>query len=224
MPPWVAHRWYDLVKTALFYTFTTAFSLRSAGGHRVPATGPVLLVANHQSFLDPLFLGVAVPRYMTYLTRETLHRNRLLAGLMTSLGSIPIDHRGFSREGLQQTLDALNRGACIGVFPEGERTHDGTLKPFKPGVSLLIKRTKAAIVPAGIAGAYAAWSRHRKVPRLAPLFRPPTDATVAISIGRPIDPAKYEKVSREAMLEDLGQAVRAQMAKAERLRRQRRIG
>jgi 1-acyl-sn-glycerol-3-phosphate acyltransferase len=222
MPPWVAHRWYDLAKTALFYTFSTAFSLRSAGGHRVPANGPVLLLSNHQCFLDPLFLGVSIPRYLTFLTRETLHQNRLLAGFMTSLGSIPIDHRGFSRDGLQQTLDALNRGACIGVFPEGERTHDGSLEAFKPGVSLLIKRTRATIVPAGIAGAYAAWSRHRKVPRLAPLFLPPSDATVAVSVGRPIDPARYEKVSREAMLEDLRRAVRVEMDKAERLRRRRR--
>jgi len=222
MPPWVAHRWYDFARTVCFYSLSAAFSLRFPGGQNVPPTGPVLLLANHQSFLDPIFIGVAVPRYMTYLTRETLHKNRSLAGLMTSLGSIPIDHRGFSREGLQQTLHALNRGACIGVFPEGERTRDGTLKPFKPGVSLLINRTKAPIVPAGIAGAYAAFSRHRKLPRLAPFFLPPSEATIAVSVGRPIDASKYEKVSREEMIEDLWQAVRAEMAKAERLRRQRR--
>jgi 1-acyl-sn-glycerol-3-phosphate acyltransferase len=224
MPPWVAHRWYDLARAVCFYSLTAAFSLRIAGGQNVPATGPVLLLANHESFLDPFFLGVTVPRYTTYLTRETLHGNRLLAGFMTSLGSIPIDHRGFSREGLQQTLDALGRGACIGVFPEGERTHDGTLQPFKPGISLLIRRTRAPIVPAGIAGAYAAWSRHRKLPRPAPLFLPPSDATVAVSVGRPIDPAKYDKVPREEMLDDLRHAVRLEMANAERLRRKRRQG
>jgi 1-acyl-sn-glycerol-3-phosphate acyltransferase len=110
------------------------------------------------------------------------------------------------------------------MFPEGERTHDGTQQPFRPGISLLIKRARAPIVPAGIAGGYAAWSRHRKLPRLAPLFLPPSDATIAVSVGRPIDPARYEKVSREEMLEDLRQAVRAEMDKAERLRRARRAG
>jgi 1-acyl-sn-glycerol-3-phosphate acyltransferase len=222
MRSWLGRRWYDLAKTALFYTFSSAFSLRSTGGQYVPATGPLLLLSNHQSFMDPLLLGVALPRYVTYLTRETLHKNQILSRMMSSLGSIPIDHRGFSREGLQQTLDALNNGACVGVFPEGERTHDGTLEPFKPGISLLIKRTSALIVPAGIAGAYAAWSRHRKFPRLAPLFRPPTDATIAISIGRPIDPAKYEKVSREEMLDDLRRAVQVEMGNAEHIRRKPR--
>ena len=224
MPPWVASLWYGVAKTAFFYSFTTAFSFRFTGGHHVPAAGPVLLLSNHQCFVDPFLLGVAIPRPVTFLTRETLHQNRLLSAFMSSLGSIPIDHRGFSREGLKQTFDALDRGACVGVFPEGERTYDGTLEPFKPGVSLIIKRTKALIVPAGIAGAYAAWSRHRKVPRLAPLFLPPSGATIAVSVGKPIDPARYEKASREEMLEDLRRAVQAEMDKAERLRRKRRPG
>ena len=50
------------------------------------------------------------------------------------------------------------------MFPEGERTYTGNLEAFKPGISLLIKRTKAPIIPAGIAGGYATFSRHRKFP------------------------------------------------------------
>jgi 1-acyl-sn-glycerol-3-phosphate acyltransferase len=224
MPPWVADRWWDLGKVACFYTMTALFSLRMSGGQHVPRSGPVLVLCNHQTFLDPVLLGLAVPRYVSWVARQTLHKNRLFARLIGSLRAIPIDHRGFSREGLQSTLGALARGACVGMFPEGERTYDGTLQPFKPGISLLIKRTNAPIVPAGIAGGYAAWSRHRKLPRLAPLFLPPSDATIAVSVGRPIDPARYEKVSREVMLEDLRHAVRVEMDKAQRLRRQRRVG
>lgn len=224
MPPWVADRWWDLGEVACFYTMTALFSLRMAGGQHVPRTGPVLVLSNHQTFLDPVLVGLAVPRYVSWVARQTLHKNPLFARLISSLRAIPIDHKGFSREGLQATLDALDGGACVGMFPEGERTHDGALEPFKPGISLLIKRARAPIVPAGIAGAYAAWSRHRKLPRLAPLFRPPSDATIAVSVGRPIDPAKYEKASREEMLEDLRRAVRAEMGNAERLRRKRRRG
>jgi 1-acyl-sn-glycerol-3-phosphate acyltransferase len=222
MPPWVADRWWDLGKVACFYTMTALFSLRTAGGQHVPRTGPVLVLSNHQTFLDPVLVGLAVPRYVSWVARQTLRKNRLFARLIASLRAIPIDHRGFSREGLQSTLDALDRGACVGMFPEGERTHDGTLQPFKPGISLLIKRTRAPIVPAGVAGGYTAWSRHRQVPRLAPLFLPPSRATIAVSIGRPIDPARYRTASREEMLEDLRAAVRAETGNAERLRRKRR--
>ncbi len=219
MPPWLMDRWWDLGKTTCFYSMTTLFSLRTIGAHHVPRTGPVLVLSNHQSFLDPVLVGLAIPRYVRFVHRETLKKNRYLAWVMASLRAIPIDHKGFSREGLQATLDVLSAGHCVGMFPEGERTHDGTVQPFKPGIALLLKRVKAPIVPVGIAGAYAALSRHRKVPRLAPLFLPPTDSTIALSVGPAIDPAKYAGSSREGMLEDLRGAVKAEADRAEALRR-----
>jgi 1-acyl-sn-glycerol-3-phosphate acyltransferase len=154
-----------------------------------------------------------------FVHRQTLKRNRLLARVMASLRAIAIDHKGFSREGLQATLDVLSAGHCVGMFPEGERTHDGTVQPFKPGIALLLKRAMAPILPVGIAGAFAAFSRHRKIPRLAPLFLSPIDATIAVSVGPPIDPAKYANASREEMLEDLRDAVKAQAVLANELRR-----
>jgi 1-acyl-sn-glycerol-3-phosphate acyltransferase len=222
MPPWLMDRWWDLGKTTCFYTMTGLFSLRTAGAHHVPRTGPVLALSNHQSFLDPVLVGLAVPRYVRFVHRQTLQKNRLLAWVMASLRAIPIDHKGFSREGLQATLDVLAAGHCVGMFPEGERTHDGTVQPFKPGIALLLKRVRAPIVPVGVAGAFAAFSRHQKVPRLAPLFLPPSAATIAVSVGPPIDPARYAKASREEMLDDLRAAVKAEVAKAEALRRKPR--
>ena len=222
MPPWVARRWWDLGHMVCFWTFGTLFSLRTQGGQNVPARGPVLLVSNHQAFFDPVLVGLASPRRVSFLARETLFRNKKLAWLMRSLGALPIDHRGFSREGLQSTLDALHQGKVVCVFAEGERTHTGAVEPFKPGISLLIKRVKAPIVPIGIAGAYAAWPRTRKFPRLAPRFAPPSAATIAVSVGRPIPPEKYAGMPRDEMLADLQRAVEAEVVKADQLRRQRR--
>ena len=218
MPPWLMDRWWDLGKTTCFYTTTALWGLRTAGTHHVPRTGPVLALANHQSFLDPVLVGLAIPRYVRFVHRQSLKKNKLLAWWMASLRAIPIDHKGFSREGLQATLDVLSAGNCVGMFPEGERTHDGSVEPFKPGIALLLKRVKAPIVPVGIAGAYRAFSRHMKVPRLSPLFMPSNEATIAVSVGAPIDPAKYAKASRDEMLEGLRQAVIAEVGKAEQLR------
>jgi len=219
MPPWLMDRWWDLGKTTCFYTMTALWSYRSAGAHHIPRTGPVLALANHQSFLDPILVGLAIPRYVRFVHRQTLKKNKLLAWVMASLRAIPIDHKGFSREGLQATLDALAAGQCVGMFPEGERTHDGSVEPFKPGIALLLKRVKAPILPVGVAGAYAAFSRHMKVPRPSPLFLPPNPASIAVSVGAPIDPAKYAKASREEMLEELRRAVTLEAKKAEGMRR-----
>jgi 1-acyl-sn-glycerol-3-phosphate acyltransferase len=219
MSPWLADRWWDLGKVVSFYAMTALFRLRTAGGQHVPRKGPVLLLSNHQTFLDPVLVGLAVPRYVSWVARETLMKNRFLAALIASLRAIPIDHTGFSREGLQSIAHALEQGACVGMFPEGTRTPDGSIHPFKPGFSLIVKRNQAPIVPAGIAGGFAAWPRTRKLPWPSPLFMPPTDRTIAVSVGKPIDPAKYAKASREEMLEDLRRAVQLEMANAERLRR-----
>jgi 1-acyl-sn-glycerol-3-phosphate acyltransferase len=219
MSPWLADRWWDVGKVACFYTFTSLFSLRTTGGQYFPRTGPALILSNHQTFLDPVLVGLGIPRYISWVARQTLQKNRFIAKLIASLRAIPIDHHGFSREGLQSVVAALERGECVGMFPEGTRTPDGIMHPFKPGLSLIIKRTQAPIIPAGIAGAYAAWPRNQKLPHPSPIFMPPSPRTIAVSTGKPIDPAKYKKCSREEMLEDLQQAVREEMASAERLRR-----
>jgi len=222
MSPWIANRWWDFLKLIVFPTVSTLFSLRFSGGQHVPRTGPVLFLCNHQSFLDPVLVSLAIPRYARFLHRQTLQKKKWLTWLMASLRGIPIDHLGFSREGFQAMLDALEHGDCVAMFPEGERTHDGPLGEFKPGIALLIKRAHTPIVPVGITGAYDAWPRDSKLPRLAPRFMPPMAGTIAVSIGKAIQPSRYAKSSREEMLVDLRRAVLEQMDRAESLRRKRR--
>src|SRR5262249_62431797 len=106
---------------------------RPAVGLHVARRGAVVVLPNDQSCFDPVLVGLAIPRYVTWLPREALHKNQRFSRLITTLGSIPIDHRGFSREGLQRTLDALRGGAWIGMFPERRRTYGGTLERFRPG-------------------------------------------------------------------------------------------
>ena len=91
--------------------------------------------------------------------------------------------RDFGKAGLQKTLALLDEGRAVLVFPEGERTHDGELEPFKAGISLLVKKVKAPIVPVGIAGAFDAWPRGRNRPRFAPLFRRSISSTCSFPFG-----------------------------------------
>jgi 1-acyl-sn-glycerol-3-phosphate acyltransferase len=219
MSPWLMDRWWDIGKTATFYAITSLFSYRMTGVHNVPRKGPVLVLANHQSFLDPILVGMPLPRYARFVARQSLTKNRLVARLIGSLRGVLIDQEGSSREGLQATLAALDAGHCVAMFPEGERTYDGKLGEFKPGFSLLVKKTKAPIVPVGIAGAFAAWPRTKKLPTPSPLFMRPTARTIAASVGEPIDPAKYAKMPREEMMADLRRAVQAEIDRAEALRR-----
>jgi 1-acyl-sn-glycerol-3-phosphate acyltransferase len=210
--------WYDCVYWSSFTFFTFGFSYRREGWKNVPTSGPLLLLANHQSMFDPVLVGLASRRYLSYLARKNLFEQPLLAPLIRSLNAIPID-RGFGKDGIQAVLDALGQGQAVLIFPEGERTHDGTVQPLKAGVSLLIKRVNCPIVPVGISGAFAAWNRFIKLPRPSPLFLPPGPSTLGISVGRPIDPKRYKGVDREAMMHDLYFQIARQFAAAEELRR-----
>ncbi len=203
---------------ACVYAFTFGWGFRVAGRKRLPPTGPALLVANHQSFLDPVLVGAAATRPLTYLARANLWDSRPLGRLISFWGAVPID-RGFGKEGLQTVLGQLAAGRAVLMFPEGERTHTGDLQPLKPGVSLLVKRVTCPIVPVGVAGAYRAWPRRRKLPTLDPLPLASRGRAMAVAFGEPIDPARYKAAGRETILTDLGDEIRRAYEAAEQVRR-----
>ena len=217
-PNLVGRVWYDMVYWSTFTFYTFGFSLRRSGWGNMPRTGPVLVLSNHASWFDPNLVGLASRRYLTYLARKNLFGQPVLGPFIRSVGAVPID-RGMGKDGIQSVLDALGRGCAVLVFPEGERTHTGEVQPLKPGVSLLIKRVHCPIVPVGIAGTFEAWSRFQKWPKFSPLLNLPTDSSIALSVGKPIDPARYKGVGRDEMMEDLRREIVVQFEAAKRLKR-----
>jgi 1-acyl-sn-glycerol-3-phosphate acyltransferase len=217
-PNLVGRLWYDSVYWSSFTFFTYGFSLRHDGWGNIPTSGPLLVLSNHQSMFDPVLVGLASRRYLSYLARKNLFEQPVLAPLIRSLNAIPID-RGLGKDGIQAVLNALGQGQAVLAFPEGERTHSGEVQQLKPGVSLLIKRLNCPIVPVGIAGAFAAWGRYTKIPQPSPLFLIPGPSTIAVSVGRPIDPARYQGMDRDGMMADLHSELLNQFEKAEKLRR-----
>jgi 1-acyl-sn-glycerol-3-phosphate acyltransferase len=188
----------------------------------MPENGAVLVISNHQSFFDPVLVGLASRRYLSYLARDTLFRNKFFAALITSLDAIPIDNKGLGKEGLQRTLAALESGSCVLVFPEGERTRDGAMLPFKAGISLLVRKVKCPIVPVGIAGAFAALPRSGKKIGFSPILQPPNAASIALSVGKPIDPAILLGMDRDEGLRFLHQKVADEFERAKQIKRQKR--
>ncbi len=135
------------------------------------------------------------------------------------LNGIQLDQRGVAKEGLKSILEQLERGKAVVVFPEGERTWDGAMQSLKPGIQMLIKRSQAAIVPVGIAGAFDAWPRWQKCPIPAPLFMPAGRACIGISVGKPVPAQKLLELPRAEMLEELFTMIDTERRHAEALRR-----
>jgi 1-acyl-sn-glycerol-3-phosphate acyltransferase len=212
--------WYEWWYGVLMAYFTLGHSLRFFGRRNVPRAGPALLIANHESFIDPLVVGLAAPRHLAFLARANLWGG-VFGRLLSSVNTYPVDQEGFAREGLKAMIDLLGAGRAVLVFPEGERSMDGVMKGFRPGIHLIVKKTHAPVVPCGIAGAHEALPRrrHPPIPSPSPLFLPPGRSTIAVSIGRPLDGARYAKMPRQEALADLFEHVRREQERAEQLRR-----
>jgi 1-acyl-sn-glycerol-3-phosphate acyltransferase len=211
--------WYDFNWCLLMAGFTLGFSLKSIGSRNMPRTGPVLVVSNHQSFIDPLLVGLAVRRRLCYLARKTLFRNRYFGAYLRSVNCVPVDQEGVAKEGLKAVLERLKEGEPVLIFPEGSRTETGEMQPLRPGVQLLVQRGKAPVLPVGIAGAFEVYPRKAKAPTLAPLFLRAPRGGVAVSVGEPLGADELAALPREKLLQTLFDAVQVEQRKAAALRR-----
>ncbi len=210
--------WYQFNFWIAYLIYTFAWSFKSQGQYHVPQSGPVLVIANHESFLDPIAVGLAVRRRIHYLARKTLFTNPTFGNYLRSVGCVAVDQAGVAKEGLKTSIELLQSGKALLIFPEGERAWDGKMLPFKPGLLLVLRKAPVTILPVGVAGAYEAYPRKAKLPRFAPLFCPPNGCALACSIGKPIPPEKYQHLERDELLDFLFQAVKTEVDKAEKLR------
>ncbi len=153
------------------------FDLRVYGPDNIIEDGPALLAMNHQSFLDPPFAGISCKREIYYFGRKTLFDVPVLGFLLRRISVIGVDRDGSDVAALKAVIRVLRSGGCTIVFPEGTRTHDGTLQPAKPGAGFIIAKTLAPVVPMRIFGAFEAFPRGAKFPRMTP---------VTIVVGEPL--------------------------------------
>jgi len=163
--------------------FRALYRLRVEGREHVPAAGPVILVANHTSYFDAFILAAALPaaaaRRVFYLGFEWFFRHPVLAWWARGVRVIPVDMDSHLVRALRASARVLRAGQVLCLFPEGERSASGALRPFRKGTGILVRELKVPVLPAVIAGAYEAWPRGRSLPRIHPLrvrFGPPIPA------------------------------------------------
>ncbi len=138
-----------LVRLVLF----AFFGFRIEGNHHEPIAGPLLIVSNHVSDLDPLVVAVALRRRVRFMAKIELFRPPVLRWWITACGAFPVRRGQPDRQALRTARSVLERGGALVMFPEGTRgssLHD--LRPPEPGAALLALRTGAAILPVAVIG------------------------------------------------------------------------
>lgn len=142
----------------------------------IPRRGPLILVANHASFLDPWFLCVLFPRDIYWLiTRNWYYKTRAWERFFAAQGCIPVMES--ADETMETICGVLERGGLVGVFPEGRISRNGKMERFRTGVCYMAARSGAPVLPVGIVGAYETLPRERRFPRPGPL---------TIRVGEPL--------------------------------------
>ncbi len=162
--------------------------------HRVPLQGGVLLVSNHQSYMDPLLATMAVHREGYYMARDSLFTNRWFGRLITYVNAFPVKRGTADLMAIKETMRRLREGKMVLAFPEGTRTLDGRVGPMLAGIATVGKKCGVPIVPTLIDGVFQAWPRRQLLPGVG---------NVIVEYGQPITPAEYASMTPEALTEEL---------------------
>lgn len=186
--------------------FRVYFRLRVENAPRLE--GGYVVAANHTSFLDPIFLGAACPRRVTFMMTALVFRSALMGWFYRFQRAIPLRVRGGNRDALRTARTVLNRGEVLGIFPEGGISRDGQLLRGNPGAVALGLAGKVPIIPVAIVGAYEAFRPGMLLPR---------PRKVRVIFGDPIDVDSLEGAEDRRARLDI--ATRAIMQNLSRLTR-----
>jgi putative phosphoserine phosphatase/1-acylglycerol-3-phosphate O-acyltransferase len=165
--------------------------LDSDDAENLPADGPVIVVANHRSYIDPFVLGLAVAprgRPLRFLAKRELFDAPVVGQLMRAVGSVRVDRSTKSDEPLEEAATALEAGEVVVVLPQG--TIPRGKEFFEPklkgrwGAARLAAMTKVPVVPFGLWGTEHVWPRSHRLPHVWNVVDPPV---VRVRSGPPVE-------------------------------------
>jgi len=155
----------DLFRPSVHALCRAYFSLDLRGIEHIPAEGPLIITPNHQTFADPPLVTIPVRRPIYYMAWNRLFAVPVLGRLIRRLRAFPVEIQTSDGRAVREAVRLLRAGEALMMFPEGGRTPDGRLQPFKLGAFRLAVAHDTPVLPVTIAGAWEAWPPGRMLPR-----------------------------------------------------------
>lgn len=185
--------WYAFFK-AILRTFARVVSrVKVEGTENVPGRGPFILVPNHQSVLDPIYVQSSVERNDIFtMTKSTQFGSAFFRWVLPRLNALPTRRYKVDPQVVRAALRHLDAGHGVCIYPEGERTWDGSIQRLRRGALRLVLKAGVPVVPCGISGSFDVWPRwSRRIRR----------RTVTIRFGRPLRFGQFDdREERDARL------------------------
>lgn len=193
---------YQITRFLVMLYFNLYHRLSVYGKETIPSDRPVILAANHASYLDPPVVGLAFfPRYLRFVAWAKLFSFAPFGYYLRNMGAVPVspENKSSSAGLLRMVMGFLEEGSSVYIAPEGHRTEDGNLQPLEGGVAILSLKTKALVVPTWVGGTYRALAPHMKFPR---------PYKITVTFGPAIDPEAFppemsEKEKRQKILDEI---------------------
>lgn len=190
--------------TRLFFRITLLpvvqilYRVRRLGVENIPKEGGVLLLGNHVSYIDSFIMYLSCPRPVRFVVLSSYVENPYFGWFLKLFGGIPI-RRGSAKDAIVKTVEALQQGDLVCLFPEGELTHTGVLGSVKKGFELIARKAQCPVVPFymdGLFNSIFSFERNRyfkKMPR-------GLTCPIQVAFGEPIS---HEEATRESLREKI---------------------
>jgi len=180
-----------LMRFLAWLLINAVYHMRTEGLENVPDEGPCVVVCNHVSYVDAVAIAACVRRPVRFVMDHRIFATPVLSFLFRTMGAIPIaparDDPALKERAFAQAADVLARGEVLGIFPEGRLTPDGELGPFRPGLSEILERTPAPVVPMALRGLWGSFfsrsANGKAMRRLRGFF-----SRITLAAGAPIAP------------------------------------
>ena len=195
-----------LIRFLAWLVINIVYRIRPTGLENIPDKGPVVVVCNHVSYMDPIILGGSVRRPMRFVMWYKIFQMPFLKLLFKTAKAIPIasahEDRQLMEEAFEKVDAELAAGNVVCIFPEGGITRDGEIQRFRPGIEKVIQRRAVPVVPAALGKLWGSWfSRRqndsiRKIP--GRLF-----ARVPVTFGKAVPPGEVTAEKLELLVRTL---------------------
>lgn len=152
------------------------YHVRAENREQIPLLGPLIVAANHFSYMDPIVLQAMFPRRISFMMTELYYEGRW-KWFFKILHCICVKEKGSNIAALKEGIEVLKKNDVLGIFPEGGVSREGRLQEGNPGIGFLVVKSGVPVIPAFISGTYEALPKGAKIPKIS---------RIKVTFGRPM--------------------------------------